>query len=221
MEVLDRKAKTIPQQLQSYSMKQFKDSTNVDKQAKKASTLPSMEKDQEIAKLRKGLAFMKAQNEEAIAESKETKQVTSGGAKASRDAMMVEVVERRRSIEQQPKIKSPVTEMAAMEGLERRRSSSHGDNDDNSRTTVITVDEGRRRRSSVNASTPRASTDSIERRREPRYHSPRTSQDLGTRDFYVVQVTEPLPKTRKGSKEITRFREVTVSQKEARYTAAH
>jgi hypothetical protein len=221
MDVLDRKAKAIPQQLQSYSIKQFKDSTTTDKQVKKTSTLPSMEKDQEIARLRKELALLKVQKGDAVVESKETKQVVFGGAKATKEKERVEVIERERSVDQQPKIKSPVAKIANMAVVERRRSASQTDNDDDSQTAVITVDQGRGRRSSAYTSSTRSSTDSVELRREPRYHSPRTSKDLGRRDFCVVQVTEPLPRTRQGSKEVTRFREVTVYRKEARYTAVH
>jgi hypothetical protein len=158
---------------------------------------------------------------DAVVESKETKQVVFGGAKATKEKERVEVIERERSVDQQPKIKSPVAKIADMAVVERRRSASQTDNDDDSQTAVITVDQGRRRRSSAYTSSTRSSTDSVELRREPRYHSPRTSKDLGRRDFCVVQVTEPLPRTRQGSKEVTRFREVTVYRKEARYTAVH
>lgn len=221
MEVLDRKATTIPQQLQSYSIKQFKESTPTEKQVKRAPTLPSMDRDEEIARLRKELALLKVQKGEAAAAYKETKQLASSGAKASREKEQVEVIERRRSAEQPPKTRSPVTEVAAMEGLERRRSLGQTKSDDDSSTMVITVDQGRRRRSSAYTSTSRSSSDSIDRRREPRYHSPRTSKDLGRRDLYIVQVTEPLPRTRKSSKEVTTYKEVTVYQKEARYSAVH
>lgn len=221
MEVLDRKAHTIPQQLQSYSRKHFKESVNTDKQVEGAPTPPSMDKDEEIVRSRKGLALLRLQKAEAAAESKETKQVASGGAKVTREREKVEVIERKRSADKQPKPKSPVSEVASTEELERRRPSGQTDNGSDCLTTVITVDQGRRRRSSAQTSTPRSSTDSIERRREPRYHSPRTSTDVGRRDLCVVQVTEPQSRTRKGSKEVTRYKEVTVYKKEARYTAVH
>jgi hypothetical protein len=221
MEVVDRKTKTIPQQLQSYSIKQFKASVDTDKQVRKAPTPPSMDKDQEIARLRKKLALLKVQKGQAVAESTETKQAASGGAKVSRERGKVEVVERTSSAEKQPKPKSPVLEVVSTERLDRRLSPSQTDTDSDSLTTVITVDEGRRRRSSAQTSTSRSSTDWINRRREPRYHSPRTSTDAGRRDLYVVQVTEPQSRTRKGSKEVTRYKEVTVYHKEARCTAVH
>jgi hypothetical protein len=109
----------------------------------------------------------------------------------------------------------------AVKELERRPSVSRFEYDSDSPATVIIVDEGRRRRSSASTVSRRSSDNSTERRREPRYYSPRTSQDLGRRDLYVVEVTEAAPKTRKGLKEVTRFKEVTIHQKGARYTTVH
>ena len=204
---LERKASATPQQLENHAPKQIKESTNLEKQAKRASKVPSEEKDQEIARLRKELALLKVGKGERVAEPKETKQG--------------HILGRWRSADQQPKVKKAERENAVVEELTRRQSADQNELGSASSTTVITVDQGRRRRSSVHTPTGRSSTDSIERRREPRYHSPRTSRDLGKRDFHVVQVTEPLPRARKGSKEVTRFREVTVSQKETCYTAVH
>jgi hypothetical protein len=219
MEVLDRKANAIPQQLQNYSIKQFKESTVTDKQAKQASTLPPMDKDQEIARLRKELALLKLQKGEAVA--KPANQTGSGGAKATTKVDEVDVLARRRPAEQPPKAKRADKEAVSVERSDRKSSAGQTDSDSDSRTAVITVDQGRRRRSSANTPTGRSSSDSSERHRENRYHSARKSNDLGRRDFYVVQVTEPQPRPRKGSKEVSKFKEVTVYHKEARYTAAH
>jgi hypothetical protein len=224
MDVLNRKPNAVPQQLEKYAIKQFKESTNTEKQAKKASKTPSVEKDQDIAKLRKELALLKVQKGETIVGTKETKQVGSGRAKVVRDSEKVEVIERRRSTDQQPRVKRAEREVAAVEGLDRRRSADQtddDDDDDDSSTAVIIVDQGKRRRSTANTPTGRSSMDSVELRREPRYHSPRTSKDLGRRDLYVVQVTETLPRTRKGSTEVTTFKERTVYRKEVRYAAVH
>jgi hypothetical protein len=219
MEVLDRKANAIPQQLQNYSIKQFKESNVPDKQAKKATTPPPMDKDQEITRLRKELALLNLQNGGPVA--REASQMASGGPKATKKVEVVEVLARRRSVEQPPKAKKAEKEAVSVERSDRKSSAGQTDSDSDSRTAVITVDQGKRRRSSANTPTGRSSSDSSERHRENRYHSARTSNDLGRRDFYVVQVTEPQPRARKGSKEVTRFKEVTVYHKGARNTAVH
>lgn len=221
MVVLDRNTTAIPQQLEHYRIKQFKYSTTAEKQPRKASKSSSTENNLEMAGLRKELALLKVEDGQTVAKAIEAKQAVPGGGNTARDSERVEVVARRRPVDQQPKIKRAERDVAGVEGLERRRSAAQSDSDNDSHTTVITVDEGRRRRSSVITSSGRSSTDSIERRREPRYYSPRRSKDLGRRDFYVVQVTEPLPRARRASKEVTKFREVTIYQKEARYTAVH
>jgi hypothetical protein len=168
-----------------------------------------MDKDREIMRLRKELALLKARKEEAVAESMATKQAASSVAKATRRRRKVEVIERRRSADKQPKLNSSMSEAASTE-----RSSQTG-TDSDSRTAVIIVDEGRRWRSSVQTPTSRSSTASVDRRREPRYHSPRTSVDMARRDLCVVQVTEPQPRTRKGPKEVTKYKEVAIYNKGA------
>jgi hypothetical protein len=159
-----------------------------------------------------------------VTETKEVKEVKKssslGSAKVVKEEK-VEVVERRRSADQQPKVKKADRDFLAVKEPERRSSVSQREYDSDSSSTVIIVDEGRRRRSSASTVSRRSLDDSTERRREPRYYSPRTSNDLGRRDLYVVEVTEAVPKTRKGLKEVTRFKEVTIHQKGTRYTTVH
>jgi len=69
---LERKANAIPQQLENMVVKQFKNQTNTEKQAKQASKLPSGEKDQEIARLRRELALVKLDKAKAAADAKQT-----------------------------------------------------------------------------------------------------------------------------------------------------
>ena len=203
MEPLERKSSTMPHQLENYTIKKFKDGTAMETQAKKTS---KVDRDQEIARLRNELALLKMEKGEAVIGAKGVKQV--------------EVSERRTSLDQKPKVRRAERGYAGGEGLDRRQSVDQSAYDDDSQTAVITVDQGKRRRSSANTPTGRSSMDSIEQRREPRYHSPRTSKDLGRRELYVVQVTEALPKPKSVSKQVTTFREVTVYQKEARHSPA-
>jgi hypothetical protein len=224
MSVLDRKTGTTPQQLEHYTVKQFKDSPIAERQAKKAIVQPSQDKDRAIARLRKELELLKMEKSKFVTETKEVKEVrkspTPGNTKDVKQEK-VEVVERRRSADQQPKVKKVGREIVAVKEPERRPSVSQRGYDSDSSSTVIIVDEGRRRRSSASTVSGRSSSDSIERRREPRYYSPRTSNDLGRRDLYVVEVTEAVPKIRKGSKEVTRLKEVTIHQKGTCYTTVH
>jgi hypothetical protein len=223
MDVLDRKASTTSQ-LEHYMTKQFKDSPVTERQAKKTTIQPSQDKDQEIARLRKELELVRMGKGKFVTETEEVNEVrkssSPGSAKAVKEEKL-EVVGRRRSADQQPKVKKTEREIMAIKESERRPSVSRSEYDSDSPTTVIIVDEGRRRRSSASTVSRRLADDSIERRREPRYYSPRTSQDLGRRDLYIVEVTEAAPKTRKGLKESTRFKEVTIHQKGARYTTVH
>jgi hypothetical protein len=224
MNVLDRKASTTPRQLEHYTAKRFKDSPVAERQAKKIIIQPSQDKDQEIARLRKELELLKMEKSKFVTEMKEVKEVRKssnlGGAKAVKQEK-VEVVERRRSADQQPKVKKAGREIVAVKEPERRPSVSQREYDSDSSSTVIIVDEGRRRRSSASTVSGRSSNDAIERRREPRYYSPRTSNDLGRQDLYVVEVTEAAPKTRKGLKGATRLKEVTIYQRRTRYTTVH
>ena len=205
MEAFPRKSSTVPQQLENYTIRQFKNGTTTEMQAKKASKAPSVERDQEIARLRNELALLKKEKGEAVAGVKEMKQV--------------EILERKMSPDQESRVRRLEREYADGEGLSRSRSAAQSEYEGSSQTTVITVDEGKRRRSSANTPTGRSSMDSIEQRREPRYHSPRTSKDLDRRDLYLVQVTEPLPTAKKASREVRTFKKVTIFQKEARQTA--
>ena len=224
MDVLDRKASTTPQQLEHYTIKQFKDSPVAERQGKKTIIQSSQDKDQEIARLRKELELLEMGKSKFVTETKEVKEVRKssnpGSAKVVKQEK-VEVVERRRSADQQPKVKKVEKEIMAVKKPERKPSVSQRAYDSDSSSTVIIVDEGRRRRSSSSTVSGRSSDGSIGRRREPRYHSPRTSNDLGRRDLYVVEVTEAVPKTRKGLKEVTRFKEVTIYQKGSRCTTVH
>jgi hypothetical protein len=223
MNVLDRKASTTSQ-LEQYTIKQFNDSPVEERQAKKITIQPSHDKDQEIASLRKELELLRMEKSKFVTETKEVNKVrelpSPGSAKAAKEEKL-EVVGRRRLADQQPKVKKMEREVVAVKESERRPSVSRFEYDSDSPATVIIVDEGRRRRSSASTVSGRSSDVSTERRREPRYYSPRTSQDLGRRDLYVVEVTEAAPKTRKGPKEVTRFKEVTIHQKGARYTTVH
>jgi hypothetical protein len=224
MDALGRKASTTPQQLEHYTIKQFKDSSVAERQAKKTTIQPSHDTDQEIARLRKELELLKMEKSKFVTETKEVKEVRKssnpGSAKAVKQEK-VEVVERRRSADQQPKVKKAERDIVAVKEPERRPSVSQREYGSDSSSTVIIVDEGRRRRSSASTVSGRSSDNSTERRREPRYYSPRTSNDLGRRNLYAVEVTEALPRTRKGLKEVTRFKEVTICQKGARYTTVH
>lgn len=223
MDVLDRKASTTSQ-LEHYMTKQFKDSPVTERQAKKTTIQPSQDKDQEITRLRKELELLRMGKGQFVTETEEVNEVRKSSSPGSAEAVKeekLEVVGRRRSADQQPKVKKTEREIMAIKESERRPSVSRSEYDSDSPTTVIIVDEGRRRRSSASAVSRRLADDSTERRREPRYYSPRTSQDLGRRDLYVVEVTEAAPKTRKGLKESTRFKEVTIHQKGARYTTVH
>ena len=65
------KANAVPAQLEKLVKKQFKDSTNVEKRAKEASKLPSDEKDEEMAMLRKELAETKLQKGLVMGEAKQ------------------------------------------------------------------------------------------------------------------------------------------------------
>lgn len=67
---LQGKANNIPQQLENLAKKQFSSGTDSKKQAEQAPTLPSEEKDQEIAKLRKQLAKTKLDKGKASGEAK-------------------------------------------------------------------------------------------------------------------------------------------------------
>jgi hypothetical protein len=171
-----------------------------------------MDKDREIMRLRNELALLKARQEEAVTEAMATKPAASSAAKVAR-GRKVEFIERTRSADKQQK---PNSSMPPAASTER---SSHNDTCSDSRTAVIIVDEGRRRRSSGHTPTARSSTTSLERRREPRYHSPRTSADMERRDFRVVQVTEPQLRTRKRPKEVTKYKEVAIYKNGA--TAAY
>ena len=174
--------------------------------------------------MRKELELLKMGESKFVTETKEVKEVRTSSNPGSAQAVKqekVEVVERRGSADQQPKVKKAGREVVAVIEPERRPSVSQCEYDSDSSRTVIIVDEGRRRRSSASTVSGRSSDDAIERRREPRYYSPRTSNDLGRRDLYVVEVTEAVPKTRKGLKEVTRFKEVTIYQKGSRYTTVH
>jgi hypothetical protein len=223
MDVLDRTASTTSQ-LEQYTIKRFNDSPVEERQAKKTTIQPSHYKDQDISRLRKELELLRMEKSKFVTETKEVNKVrkspSPGSAKAVKEEKL-EVVGRGRSADQQPKVKKTEREVMAVKELERRPSVSRFEYDSDSPATVIIVDEGRRRRSSASTVSGRSSDNSIERRREPRYYSPRTSQDLGRRDLYVVEVTEAAPKTRKGLKEVTRFKEVTIHQKGARYTTVH
>jgi len=222
MDALDRKASTTPQRLEHYTIKQFKDSPVAERQARKTIIQPSQDK--EIVRLRKELELLKMEKTKFVTETKEVKEVRKSSNPSSAKTVKqekVEVVERRRSADQQPKVKKAGREIVAVKEPERRPSVSQREYDSDSSKTVIIVDEGRRRRSSASTVSGRSSDDSIERRREPRYYSPRTSNDLGRRNLYVVEVTKATPKTRKGLKEVTRFKEVTIYQKGARYTTVH
>jgi hypothetical protein len=224
MDVLDRKASTTPQRLEHYTIKQFKDNSVAERQANKTTIQPSQDEDQEIARLRKELELLKMEKSKFVTETKEVKEVRKssnpGSAKAVKEEK-VEVVERRRSADQQPKVKKAEREIVVVKEPERRPSVSQSEYNSDSPATVIIVDEGRRRRSSASTISGRSSDDSIERRREPRYYSPRTSKDLCRRDLYVVEVTEAVPKSRKGLKEVSRFKEVTIHQSGARNTTVH
>jgi hypothetical protein len=220
MNVLDRKASTTSQ-LERYTIKQFNDSPVEERQAKKTTIQPSHDKDQEITSLRKELELLRMEKSKLVTETKEVRKLPSpGSAKAVKEEKF-EMVGRRRLADQQLKAKKMEREVVAVKESERRPSVSQFEYDSDSPATVIIVDEGRRRRSSASTVSGRSSDVSTERRREPRYYSPRTSQDLGRRDLYVVEVTEAAPKTRKGPKEVTRFKEVTIHQKGARYTTVH
>jgi len=224
MDALDRKASATSQQLEHCTIKQFKDSPIAERHSKKTIMQPSQNKDQEIARLRRELELLEMGKSKYVTETKEVKEVRKSSNPNSAKAVKqekVEVVERRRSADQQPKVGKVGREIVAAKGPERRPSVSQRDYDSDSSSTVIIVDEGRRRRSSASALSGRSSDVSIERRREPHYYSPRTSNDLGRRDLYVVEVTEAVPKTRKGLKEVTRFKEVTIHQKGSRYTTVH
>ena len=224
MNVLDRKASTTPQQLEHRTIKQFKDSPVAERQGKKVIIQPSQDKEQEIARLRKEPELLEMRKTKFVTETKEVKEVRKSSNPGSAKAVKQEkgeVVERRRSADQQPKVKKAGREIVAVKEPEQRPPVSQREYDSDSLSTVIIVDEGRRRRSSSSTVTGRSSDNSTERRREPRYYSPRTSNDLGRRDFYVVEVTEAVPKTRKGLKEVTRFKEVTIHQKGSCYTTVH
>jgi hypothetical protein len=223
MDFLDRNASSASQ-LEHYTIKQFNDSPVAERQAKKSTIQPPHGKDQEIARLRKELELLKMEKRKFVTQRKELKEVRQSSSPGSAKAVeeeRVEVVERRRSANQQPKVKKAQREVVAVKEPERRPSVSQFEHDSDSTTAVIIVDEGRRRRSSASTVSGRSSDHSTERRREPRYYSPRTSQDLGRRDLYVVEVTEAVPKTRKGSKEVTRLKEVTIYQTRACCTTVH
>lgn len=83
---LQGKANNIPQQLENLAKKQFSSATDTKLQAEQASTLPSGEKDQEIAKLRKQLAETKLNKGKATGEAKAAK---SGKGKAISEAKSV------------------------------------------------------------------------------------------------------------------------------------
>jgi hypothetical protein len=166
-----------------------------------------MDKDREIMRLRKELALLKIQQEEAVTGAMAAKPAASGAAKVSR-GRKVEIIERRRpAADKQTELSSSMPPAVCA------KRSSHADTGSDSRTAVIIVDEGRRRRSSVHTPASRSSTTSVDRRREPRYHSPRTSADMERRDFRVVQITEPQPRTRKGPREVTKYKEVAIYKK--------
>lgn len=83
---LQGKANNVPQQLENLAKKQFSSATDTKKQAEQASTLPSEEKDQEIAKLRKQLAEAKLNRGKATGEAKAAK---SGKGKTISEAKSV------------------------------------------------------------------------------------------------------------------------------------
>ena len=95
---LTRKANAVPGQLENLVKKQFKDSTNTEKQAKQASTLPSSQKDKEIADLRKQLANYQLDKVNAKTEAQsDTRSVTSKSKAAKSNASSKASEERRSS----------------------------------------------------------------------------------------------------------------------------
>ncbi len=217
---LERKANAIPGQLENMAMKQFKNQTNTEKQAKQASKLPSDEKDQEIARLRKELALTKMDKGKATAEAKHISAGKPKG-KVAADAGALEALDPRRSNKSKPQVHNAKNEAAEMEGLGRRSSTrerssaakvdrgaieldtmarrrSMDENDDrrDSRTALIPASHGRRRRSPTYTAGGRSSMDSIESRHDSRYNSPRQSRDFDRRELYLVEVTEPISRRR-------------------------
>ena len=220
---LERKANAVPQQLENLVMKQFKNQTNTGEQAKQASKLPSDEKDQEIARLRKELALAKLDKGKANAEAKLLSAAKSKGREAA-DAGALEALDPRRSSREKPQVHNARRGAAEMEALgrrssikesviagrvaggalssdelARRRSMEEEGGRRHSRTALIPANQGQRRRSPTYTVGGRSSMDSIESRHDSRYNSPRHSRDFDHRELYlveVVEVTEPISRRR-------------------------
>ena len=77
------KANQVPQKLENLAKKQFSSATDTRKQAAQASTLPSEEKDQEIAKLRKQLAETKLEKGKAKGKANSKAGISSARSVAS------------------------------------------------------------------------------------------------------------------------------------------
>ena len=217
---LERKANAVPGMLENLAMKQFKNQTNTEKQAKQASKLPSDEKDQEIARLRKELALTKLDKGKATAEAKQLSAGKSKG-KVAADAAALDALDPRRSNKEKPNVHNVKNEVAEMEALgrrsstrerasvsktvgealgldavARRRSMDEYDDRQDSRTAIIPASQGRRRRSPTYTAGGRSSMDSVASRHDSRYNSPRQSRDFDRRELYLVEVTEPISRRR-------------------------
>lgn len=195
---LQGKANNVPQQLENLAKKQFSSATDSKKQAEQASTLPSEEKDQEIAKLRKQLAKTKLDKGKA-----------NGEAKAAHS-------EKGKAISEAKSVKSEKSKLSKRSASETKHSGSSAKGEARLKKGLIPLsidadagpkaakdtkgsEAGRGRRSSASTATAAAEHNASSAKR--RGHSLQRGNNKGAiHGLEALGATEALPHKTKGHK---------------------